>query len=73
MGPPDKRTGPQVATPEARPNVKTPPTASDAPTVQAGTVRDPRCGWLHPSHLTGCKRPAEPGSQRCAEHRDGAR
>ncbi len=36
------------------------------------TVPPPRCAYLHPTHLTGCRQPAEPGSRYCAVHRDGA-
>jgi hypothetical protein len=36
------------------------------------TVARTRCKFLHPTHLTGCRQPAEPGSPYCARHRDGA-
>jgi hypothetical protein len=36
------------------------------------TVPPRRCKFLHPAHLTGCRRPAEPRSDYCAQHRDGA-
>jgi hypothetical protein len=34
------------------------------------TVPPRRCTYLHPRHLTGCRRPAEPGSDYCARHQD---
>jgi hypothetical protein len=37
------------------------------------TVPPRRCKFLHPRHLTGCRQPAEPGSDYCARHQDGAR
>jgi hypothetical protein len=37
------------------------------------TVPPRRCTYLHPTHLTGCREPAEPGELLCAAHRpDGA-
>lgn len=54
-----KRTGPQDATPEARINAEVSTT---------DTAKVTRCRFLHPSHLTGCRRPAEPGSVYCATH-----
>jgi hypothetical protein len=39
-----------------------------ASTVQADAVKGPRCKFLHPRHLTGCRQPAEPGSDYCTAH-----
>jgi hypothetical protein len=58
--PPDKRTGPEVTTPQARP--------SDTSTMSAPTVASARCKFLHPRHLTGCRQLAEPGSVYCERH-----
>ena len=32
------------------------------------TVARTRCKFLHPTHLTGCRQPAEPGSVYCTQH-----
>lgn len=40
--------------------------------VASEPVRPPRCGALIRGHLTACGQPCEPGSDRCAEHQDGA-
>jgi len=45
--------------------------AQDAADVTA-TVPPRRCKFLHPRHLTGCRQPAEPGSDYCARHSGGA-
>jgi hypothetical protein len=62
-GPPGKRTGPEDTTPQARPNVESPPRETDKATVTRA-----RCKFLRPRHLTGCRQPVEPGSVYCAQH-----
>jgi hypothetical protein len=37
-------------------------------TVAPAGVKGPRCKFLHPSYLTGCRQLAEPGSVYCAIH-----
>jgi hypothetical protein len=37
--------------------------------TSAPTVPPRRCTYLHPTHLTGCREPAEPGELLCAAHR----
>jgi hypothetical protein len=32
------------------------------------TVPPRRCKFLHPTHLTGCRQPAEPASDYCTQH-----
>jgi hypothetical protein len=65
---PGNRTGPQDTTPEARINVDL---LTDTATLQAAAVKSPRCKFLHPQHLTGCRQLAEPGSDYCARHQGG--
>jgi hypothetical protein len=42
-------------------------------TIPPPAVKGPRCKFLHPSHLTGCRELAEPGSQFCTRHQGGGR
>jgi hypothetical protein len=65
MRPPDK---------ERRPPGQEKAADQDAHGGGIGTTVPPRrCMYLHPTHLTGCRQPAEPGSVYCARHEDGAR
>ena len=65
MVPPDKRTGPQDTTPEARPNVKVTGTALDSPSVatpmrlrREASRRLPVLGDGHHDPLDTVRRPA---------------
>jgi hypothetical protein len=41
---------------------------STTSSTNPASVATRRCRYLHPKHLTGCRRPAEPGSGYCARH-----
>jgi hypothetical protein len=56
--------------PRGRPGQETPSSTTHdlATTIPAAAARSPRCAFLHPRHLTGCRQSAEPGSDYCARH-----